>query len=181
MIEDDYPASEWNIYLFHFSDGDNWSGDDTADCMKLLETSLLPTFNLFCYGQVGIPLRLGPVHPRSARAFRRDEPKITTCQIKDRDAIMDATQDFLGKGSKHPSRTEHPTDSRACDELAASISKAVAREGRPRFLRHDLRGGRLQAAERDRRLWRLSHPLSALALWHGIRAPFQELHLRSVR
>ena len=29
MIEEDYPPSEWNIYPFHFSDGDNWSGDDT--------------------------------------------------------------------------------------------------------------------------------------------------------
>ena len=30
MIEDDYPAEEWNIYPFHFSDGDNWSVDDTV-------------------------------------------------------------------------------------------------------------------------------------------------------
>ncbi|HLB59773.1 MAG TPA: DUF444 family protein, partial [Bdellovibrionota bacterium] len=28
IIETDYPVSEWNIYPFHFSDGDNWSGED---------------------------------------------------------------------------------------------------------------------------------------------------------
>ena len=29
ILEADYPSSEWNIYPFHFSDGDNWSVDDT--------------------------------------------------------------------------------------------------------------------------------------------------------
>ena len=29
IIDDDYPPDEWNIYPFHFSDGDNWSMDDT--------------------------------------------------------------------------------------------------------------------------------------------------------
>ena len=28
---------DWNIYLFHFSDGDNWDGGDTAECISLLE------------------------------------------------------------------------------------------------------------------------------------------------
>ena len=30
--------SEWNIYPFHFSDGDNWSMDDTRSCVELLKT-----------------------------------------------------------------------------------------------------------------------------------------------
>ena len=30
MIENDFPPSEWNIYPFHFSDGDNWWVDDTC-------------------------------------------------------------------------------------------------------------------------------------------------------
>jgi uncharacterized sporulation protein YeaH/YhbH (DUF444 family) len=36
MIEEEYPADEWNIYPFHFSDGDNWSGEDTKLCFELL-------------------------------------------------------------------------------------------------------------------------------------------------
>ena len=31
LIEEEYYPSEWNIYFFHFSDGDNWSGNDTAE------------------------------------------------------------------------------------------------------------------------------------------------------
>ena len=34
MIDDDFPPSEWNIYPFHFSDGDNWSVDDTEQCIE---------------------------------------------------------------------------------------------------------------------------------------------------
>src|SRR3989338_10149400 len=29
VIESGYPTEDWNIYIFHFSDGDNWSGEDT--------------------------------------------------------------------------------------------------------------------------------------------------------
>ena len=40
IIEDEYPVSDWNIYPFHFSDGDNWSVDDTAECMNILRTQV---------------------------------------------------------------------------------------------------------------------------------------------
>ena len=40
LIETEYPPSEWNIYPFHFSDGDNWSVDDTHTCVELLKKDL---------------------------------------------------------------------------------------------------------------------------------------------
>jgi uncharacterized sporulation protein YeaH/YhbH (DUF444 family) len=99
LIEDNFPPSEWNIYLFHFSDGDNWSGNDTAECMKLLEGSLLPASNLFAYGQVesryGSGQFLRDLHKYFGEGTNN---KITTSQIKDRDAIVDAIKTFLGKG-----------------------------------------------------------------------------------
>src|SRR5690606_6886830 len=51
MIEKDYPPSDWNIYPFHFSDGDNWSGEDTKLCIQLLKDYFLPQVNQFGYGQ----------------------------------------------------------------------------------------------------------------------------------
>ena len=43
ILEDDYPSSEWNIYPFHFSDGDNWSVDDTRAALNTKENwCLLP-------------------------------------------------------------------------------------------------------------------------------------------
>ena len=98
LIEENFSPSEWNIYLFHFSDGDNWSGNDTADCMKLLETNLIPISNLFCYGQVESRYGSGQFLRDLHKHFGEENKKITTSQIKDRDAIMDALREFLGKG-----------------------------------------------------------------------------------
>ena len=39
MIEEEYPPDQWNTYVFHFSDGDNWSVDDTKECIRLLAES----------------------------------------------------------------------------------------------------------------------------------------------
>lgn len=52
LIDEDYPLSEWNVYPFHFSDGDNWSGQDTRLCVKLLKEYCFPNVNMFGYGQV---------------------------------------------------------------------------------------------------------------------------------
>jgi len=59
LILEDFPPSEWNIYLFHFSDGDNWGGGDTQICFKIMNEVLLPSLNLFCYGQVASPYGSG--------------------------------------------------------------------------------------------------------------------------
>lgn len=37
IIEKEYPVNEWNIYIFQFSDGDNWNADDTRLCINLLK------------------------------------------------------------------------------------------------------------------------------------------------
>ena len=34
LIRRDFPPSEWNIYCFQFSDGDNW-GEDNKDCLQI--------------------------------------------------------------------------------------------------------------------------------------------------
>ncbi len=53
-----YPPDQWNIYAFHFSDGDNW-GDDIPHCIEILQEKLLPRLNLFGYGQVESPYGSG--------------------------------------------------------------------------------------------------------------------------
>ena len=98
IVEEEFLPSEWNIYLFHFSDGDNWSGNDTAECMKILETTLLPGSNLFCYGQVESRYGSGQFLRDLQKHFGEKDERITTAQIKDRDSIMDAIKTFLSKG-----------------------------------------------------------------------------------
>ena len=57
--------------MFHFSDGDNWDGGDTAECINILENDLLPRGNLFCYGQVKSAYGSGDFLYGSAGIFSR--------------------------------------------------------------------------------------------------------------
>ncbi len=97
LIEDHYPPSEWNIYPFHFSDGDNWSVDDTVTCIELLKQQILPSVNLFCYGQVESPYGSGQFIKDLQEHFD-DKGNLTTSEIKGKEAIMDSIREFLGKG-----------------------------------------------------------------------------------
>ena len=97
IIDADYPPGEWNIYPFHFSDGDNWSGDDTSVCIKLLKEKLLPKSNQFAYGQVESPYGSGQFIKDLNKNFP-DTDNLVTSEIKDRNAIMNSIKDFLGRG-----------------------------------------------------------------------------------
>lgn len=101
IIAHDYPPSEWNIYPFHFSDGDNWSVDDTAVCIQLLKTQMLPAVNVFCYGQVESPYGSGQFIKDLRNAFPSGETTwdgVILSEIRNKDAIMQSIKDFLGKG-----------------------------------------------------------------------------------
>ena len=97
LIEKEYPPSEWNIYPFHFSDGDNWSDDDTQKCLALLNDFLLPCANMFAYGQVVSPYGSGDFIEILRQNFG-DNSQLVTSNIEDKDAIMQSIKDFLGKG-----------------------------------------------------------------------------------
>ena len=97
MIEDEYPPELWNIYPFHFSDGDNWSVDDTVTCVDLLRKELLPKVNLFCYGQVESPYGSGQFI-KDLREQIGEQTNVALSEIADKDAIYTSIKDFLGKG-----------------------------------------------------------------------------------
>jgi sporulation protein YhbH len=97
IIAKDYPPSEWNIYPFHFSDGDNWSVDDTLLCIDILRKHLLPASNVFCYGQVESPYGSGQFI-KDLREHLRGDDRVITSEIRDRDAIVGSIKAFLGKG-----------------------------------------------------------------------------------
>ncbi len=97
IIETDYPPNEWNIYPFHFSDGDNWSGEDTRLCVKLLKEFFLPAVNVFCYGQVESKYGSGQFLKDLQKDFP-DDDRVVVSQIDSKDKILDSIKDFLGKG-----------------------------------------------------------------------------------
>ena len=97
IIEADYDPSSWNIYPSHFSDGDNWSSDDSRMCTELLREYLLPWSNLFCYGQVESPYGSGQFLKDLKESFSGEE-KLVWSEIPDREGIYQSIKDFLGKG-----------------------------------------------------------------------------------
>ena len=50
LIDNKYSPDRYNIYPFHFSDGDNLTSDN-ARCVKLVE-ELMKKCNMFGYGEV---------------------------------------------------------------------------------------------------------------------------------
>ncbi|MSP54823.1 MAG: DUF444 family protein [Myxococcales bacterium] len=97
LISEHYPPEEWNLYVFQFSDGDNWSSSDTKTCMDMLRTRILPKVNLFAYGQVESEYGSGQFFQDIAKEFNGDE-RVAISRIPDRGAIMGSIRDFLGKG-----------------------------------------------------------------------------------
>jgi uncharacterized sporulation protein YeaH/YhbH (DUF444 family) len=96
MAEEFHPA-EWNIYVFHFSDGDHWGGGDTQMCIQVLEEKILPGVNLFGYGQVASPYGSGAFINDLAGRFAGAE-NVVMAEIANRDGIYDDIKTILGTG-----------------------------------------------------------------------------------
>jgi len=109
LIEANYEPEAWNIYLFHFSDGDNSSESDNRQCVKVLDESLLPICNMFGYCQVASAYGSGnfinvlheafpnrrPTHPSPDQ---EEGPVLITSRVNDRDDIMDSLRTFFAAG-----------------------------------------------------------------------------------
>lgn len=98
LIETDYAPSDWNIYPFHFSDGDNWSGEDTRLCVEILKQSLLPVSNVFCYGQVESRYGSGQFYKDLKEIFGEAHESVILSKIENKEGILQSIKDFLGKG-----------------------------------------------------------------------------------
>ena len=96
IINTRYPPDAWNIYAFHFSDGDNW-GDDIPHCLELLSEKLLPRLNLFGYGQVESPYGSGEFY-EYIHEMLGERDNVVCSRIPDRDAILGSIKEFLGTG-----------------------------------------------------------------------------------
>ncbi len=97
MIKRDYPVSEWNIYPFHFSDGDNWGGGDTDLAIDLLKKKLIPAANQFSYGQVKSLYGTGQF-VKDLREKVEEEPKLVLSEISSKEEIYQSIKEFLKSG-----------------------------------------------------------------------------------
>ena len=103
MIKDDYDPNDWNVYLFHFSDGDNSSEADTRRCVELIDGELLPRANMFGYCQVTSAYGSGNFINVLSDAFPEgapdeDGPRVISSRIDGREGIYDALRTLFKQG-----------------------------------------------------------------------------------
>ncbi|MQA88971.1 MAG: DUF444 family protein [Gemmatimonas sp.] len=96
IAEQEHPAEDWNLYFFHFSDGDNLGSGDNERCFDLLRERLLPMANLFGYGQVESRAGTGAFHGALAANIEADN--LVLSKIPDRDGIVGSIRELLGTG-----------------------------------------------------------------------------------
>lgn len=97
LIGERWPPEEYNVYAFHFSDGDNYPSDN-ARCLQLAQ-QLAQRVNAFGYGEI------------AARGLSRDHtlytlfdalrmPHFTRVMIRDRTDVYPALRRFFSRGGE---------------------------------------------------------------------------------
>ena len=93
LLQERFHPSSWNIYPFHFSDGDNWPSDNEL-CLNLT-SQLVDQCNQFGYGEI----RQGRYSYQSTlmHTFERiDNPKFVSVTIGDKADVYPALRGFFG-------------------------------------------------------------------------------------
>ncbi len=97
IIEKRYSPQDYNIYAFHFSDGDNLASDNDQ-CVKLVD-DLLKCCNLVGYGEIE-----GPYYYTSTlrSAYKKiNDTKFTAVTIKDKTGVYPALKKFFSPGPEN--------------------------------------------------------------------------------
>lgn len=92
VIDRSYPPSKYNIYPFHFSDGDNLTSDNER-CVKLIQ-QLMERSNIFGYGEVNQYNRSSTL----MQAYRHiQDPKFLYYIIREKGEVYKALKTFFAK------------------------------------------------------------------------------------
>ncbi len=97
LLDKHYNPDEWNMYLFHFSDGDNSSESDSRECCKILQEKLLPQANQFGYCQVASAYGSGHFI-NVLREYLGEAENMVTSRVNTKDDIYDSIKTFFAKG-----------------------------------------------------------------------------------
>jgi uncharacterized protein len=100
IIDERYQPRDWNVYPFHFSDGDNYYSDN-EDAVKLAD-KLIETCNLFGYGEIGEEGMAS--YRRSSGALLsifndrlKNQDRFIGVRIDDKEDVYPALKQFFGK------------------------------------------------------------------------------------
>jgi uncharacterized protein len=100
IVKDRYPPALWNIYPFHFSDGDNWGEVDNQRCLDLVR-QMLGMCNQFGYGEIQEGGRRSISTLMSA--FQHlDDPKFSGVTITSKEDVLPALRKFFSTREAMP-------------------------------------------------------------------------------
>ena len=102
IIDTRFPADAWNVYLFHFSDGENGDSRDTDACMEMLRERPPAQAQPVLLRPGPLVLRRRAASRPTSRRPSPGEDRIVTSEIRDKDEIYDAIKRFLGQGPVRP-------------------------------------------------------------------------------
>lgn len=94
IMHERFPPDSWNVYPFHFSDGDNLPWDNEL-CVELVN-KMLAESNLFGYGEIREGYR-GSSSTLMSAFSKVDNPKFTAVTINDKAAVYPALKKFFSK------------------------------------------------------------------------------------
>ena len=103
IIKERYDPSAWNVYPFHFSDGDNWGEDDNERCLELMR-QLLSMSSAVGYGEIRKGGRRSTSTLMSAFAPIAD-PKFIRVEIGAKTDVYPALRRFFGEPAPGSSGT----------------------------------------------------------------------------
>jgi len=102
IIQDRYPTADWNIYLAHTSDGDNFS-NDRVDLRRALDR-ILPYLQYYAYIQVGENIRalwnMGEVETELwsvIEEYAKEYPKVAMALIEEEKQIWPVFRSLFEK------------------------------------------------------------------------------------
>lgn len=94
IINQRFDPKRWNIYPFHFSDGDNWGTADNDYCLELIR-QLLKVSNLVGYGEIQEYNYNGSTTLWSTFQALKDQPNFSQVIIKDKSGVYQALKTFF--------------------------------------------------------------------------------------
>jgi sporulation protein YhbH len=95
VINERYNPSLWNVYAFHFSDGDNWGDVDNQRCLELVR-NILDLANAFGYGEIQEGGRGGLTTLMSAFTPLTD-PRFVRVSIGAKEQVYPALRTFFAR------------------------------------------------------------------------------------
>jgi uncharacterized sporulation protein YeaH/YhbH (DUF444 family) len=104
LIRKRYDPAAWNVYPFHFSDGDNWGDTDNRRCLELVQ-DLLALSSAVGYGEI----RQG--HSRSTSTLMSvfnqiSDPRFIPVVIHERGEVLPALRTFFSPRSASAPRPQ---------------------------------------------------------------------------